>query len=187
MYCHKCGKEIPDGSEFCCHCGASVKTSVKASGKSLKPILIAGIATVAVIAAGLGLYKGYEHWQKCYAEKNPEINSPKDITDDLIQKIIANDIDSLTINYEFTRCQNNLNELRDGSKHEEKRTEINPFWKANNKSPIKRIEFEIKLAPNVRSLACAFAGLSELEYVNIKDTSNVTDMAGMFSEATSFI
>ena len=35
--------------------------------------------------------------------RNPVLNSPDDITDELIQRIIDNDLDSLTINYEFTR------------------------------------------------------------------------------------
>ena len=35
--------------------------------------------------------------------RNPVLNSPDDITDELIQQIIDNNLDSLTINYEFTR------------------------------------------------------------------------------------
>ena len=27
MYCNQCGRQIPDGSSFCCHCGAAVGTS----------------------------------------------------------------------------------------------------------------------------------------------------------------
>ncbi|WP_406038942.1 hypothetical protein [Succinimonas sp.] len=38
--------------------------------------------------------------------RNPIINSPANITDELIQRIINNNLDSLTINYEFTRVQN---------------------------------------------------------------------------------
>ena len=33
--------------------------------------------------------------------RNPVLNSPDDITEELIQRIINNDLDSLTINYEF--------------------------------------------------------------------------------------
>ena len=35
--------------------------------------------------------------------RNPVLNSPDDITDELVRQIINNDLDSLTINYEFTR------------------------------------------------------------------------------------
>ena len=35
--------------------------------------------------------------------RNPVLNSPDDITDELIRQIINNDLDSLTINYEFTK------------------------------------------------------------------------------------
>ncbi len=54
--------------------------------------------------AGRGGYKGYEHWQN-YRVLNPVINSPKDVDSRLVQKILDNNIDSITINYEFTRCQ----------------------------------------------------------------------------------
>ena len=33
--------------------------------------------------------------------RNPSLNSPDDITDEQIQQIIDNNLDSLTINYEF--------------------------------------------------------------------------------------
>lgn len=33
--------------------------------------------------------------------RNPVLNSLDDITEELIQRIINNDLDSLTINYEF--------------------------------------------------------------------------------------
>jgi hypothetical protein len=35
---------------------------------------------------------------------NPVLNSPEDITDNLISDIIANRLESLTINYEFAGC-----------------------------------------------------------------------------------
>ena len=40
--------------------------------------------------------------------RNHVLNSPNDITDELIHQIINNDLDSLTINYEFTQklCRN---------------------------------------------------------------------------------
>ena len=115
--------------------------------------------------------------------RNPTLNSPVDITDELIDKILANNLESLTINYEFTRCQGE-NEKDYDWKNEQNR--INPFWRANNIQPIKRIEFEIKLTDKSSSLACAFRGFDKLKFVNLQDTSRVTDMSGMFAVATSF-
>ena len=74
--------------------------------------------------------------------RNPVLNSPDDITDNLIQQIISNDLDSLTINYEFTSKFDNSKDLEDYKKEQMR---INPFWRANNITPIKRIEFEIRL------------------------------------------
>ena len=120
--------------------------------------------------------------------RNPVLNSPDDITDELIQRIIDNNLDSLTINYEFTRKFDKFYKgpKKDWENWNKERTLINPFWKANKISALKRIEFEIKLGKNVHSLACAFENFEKLEYVNIKDTSGITDMHQMFSDAKSF-
>jgi surface protein len=107
--------------------------------------------------------------------RNPILNSKKDVTDELINKIMYNRIDSLTINYEFTKCLGD-----DGD------TRVNPFKIANRRKVIKKIEFEILLSPNVHSLACAFEGLKQLEYVNLKNTSHITNMKGMFRFAEKF-
>ena len=115
--------------------------------------------------------------------RNPVLNTPDDITDELIRQIINNDLDSLTINYEFSP-KSYKGEVWDEYKKE--RYRINPFWRANNIIPIKRIEFEIRLGKNVHSLAGAFVEFEELEYVNIQDTSQVTDMSYMFYYASSF-
>ena len=172
MFCHKCGKEIPDNSSFCQHCGATIKQQ-SAKGKSTG--LVIGITVGVIIISCFGLYKGYEYQQE-YRNLNPVIEYPSDITDDLIQKIIYNKIDSLTINYEFTRCEI--------ENKEQNRT--NPFWRANSVTPLKRIEFEVKLGSGAHSLACAFLRFQNLEYVNIKDTSKVTNMQSMFEWARSF-
>ena len=116
--------------------------------------------------------------------RNPVLNSPDDITDELIHQIINNELDSLTINYEFTKRFSKGEENYEDWKKEQMR--INPFWKANKITPLKRIEFEIKLGENVHSLASAFENLEKLEYVNIQDTSGVTNMSGMFNGAKSF-
>ena len=115
--------------------------------------------------------------------RNPILNSPKDITRKLINDIVNNNLDSLTINYEFTRKR--LDKEKDSS-WEKELYRTNPFWKANRKKELKRIEFEIILGKKVRSLAAAFMNMKSLEYVNLKDTSNVTDMSYMFSFAESF-
>jgi surface protein len=127
------------------------------------------------------------HRNEIDSTRKPILNSPNDITDELIQRIINNDLDSLTINYEFTRslkiCPNCF-ESDDEWLDAQIRT--NPFWRANSVTPLKRIEFEVKLGPDVHSLACAFYEFENLEYVNIKDTSNVADMHKMFYKAKSF-
>lgn len=115
--------------------------------------------------------------------RNPILNSPDDITEELIQAIIDNNLDSLTFNYEFTRAKFDKEDWDDWQK-EQYRT--NPFWTANKKSELKRIEFEIILGEKVHSLAYAFSEMSSLESVNLKDTSNVTNMSGMFDGAKSF-
>ena len=130
-------------------------------------------------------------WSAEYKTKNPILNNPSEISDELIQKIRTNSIDSLTINYEFTRCP-----PKDASKDENK-DEIhknwekewlmsNPFGVANKQHELTSIDFEIKLSSNVHSLACAFMGMQKLKSVNLRDTSNVTDMSGMFFGAESF-
>src|SRR5574344_2932758 len=190
MHCFKCGKEIADNSVFCQHCGAQFGKSKS----SHKKVIVAGVIAGIVVLAGLGAYK----WYEIYQERNPVLNSENDITSDLINKIIANDLDSLTINYEFTNCNeldlnlSNEDYERREEEWKELRLKRDPFWRATNITPLKRIEFEIKLGQNVHSLACAFSNsynikkFTKLEYVNIKDTSNITDMTGMFAEAESF-
>ena len=115
--------------------------------------------------------------------RNPVLNYPDDITDELIHQIINNDLDSLTINYEFTKkfCRS-----RPWDDWNREQFRINPFWIANKITSLKRIDFEIKLGENVQSLARAFENLEKLEYVNIQDTSGVTNMSGMFRFAESF-
>lgn len=103
-----------------------------------------------------------------FKNRNPVLKSDRDITKDLIQSIIENDLDSLTIDYEFAipGC--------------------NPFQWANDKHPIERIEFKVILTRNVTSLKDAFRGMESLKYVNLTDTSMITNMSGMFAGAESF-
>ena len=119
------------------------------------------------------------------------MNDPSEISDELIQKIRTNSIDSLTINYEFTRCppkdaykDENKDEIH--KNWEKEWLMSNPFGVANKQHELTSIDFEIKLSSNVHSLACAFYNMKKLKSVNLRDTSNVTDMSGMFAEAVSF-
>ena len=173
MYCFKCGKEIADNSEFCSHCGAKLGANKQASYTKFI------VATL--IVAGVGF--GGHQWYVNYKINNPVLNSPSDINDELIQKIITNSIDSLTINYEFTRCQY---EDEKDENWEKARLTSNPFWIANQQQELTSIDFEVKLSPKVHSLACAFTGLTKLEYVSIKDTSNISNMDSMFGGAKFF-
>lgn len=171
---NKCVWKIIDNSTFCNDFGARIiKTENSRSSIAL------AIITIAVVLTGwCGNALGNDH-----NENNPVLNSPDDITDELISKIIHNDIDSLTINYEFTRCQNDSEKTDDWVKY---RLKNNPFWIANQRNALTNINFKIILTPDVHSLACAFSDMRELESVNLPDTSMVTDMSGMFSWAVSF-
>lgn len=150
---------------------------------------LAVIIGAVIGAVGIAGYYGYEQYNHTERDSVPDssanpvsgsltdhvLNSPADITDELISKIIRNDINSLTINYEFTRCQNFYDEKMEDWNNND-RLLRNPFWIANRQKPLTHINFKVKLSPNVHSLACAFYGMEELEFVNLEDTSNVTDM-----------
>ena len=117
--------------------------------------------------------------------RNPILRSYHDITEELIQRIIDNDLDSLTIDYEFTKDPyaeefNNWDDWKTSQNY------INPFYRANECTQIKRIEFKVILTRNVTSLAGAFADMNELEFVNLAGTSMITNMSGMFSYARAF-
>jgi len=66
--------------------------------------------------------------------RNPILNSPDDITDNLIERILNNDLDSLTINYDFTRCAREDEEKDEWYKEQ---LTTNPFLRANTRSPKK--------------------------------------------------
>lgn len=118
--------------------------------------------------------------------RNPIINSPNDITNQLVLRIAFNELDSLTINYEFTQCDNDISFVID-DKIVEKKLKTNPFFRANHQvKKLESINFKVILTPKVKSLACAFAYLDELRYVNLTDVSNITNMRGTFYKARKF-
>ena len=111
-----------------------------------------------------------------YVGSNPVLNSKDDISQALLQRIITNDLESLTINYEFSGIISSNNPFKLANKLKVK----------NEQKGIERIDFEIRLSPNVHSLSNCFSNLHDLKYVNLKDTSNITDMRSMFLGASSF-
>ena len=173
------------------------------------------------------------------AYDNPVLNSFEDITAELISRIRNNELNSLTINYEFVfqkevSCYPGGSHDRHPSRYH---FTINPFiladffpvinyeWEYLDKyvekaeeqlnlsdplvamlsyygdqectggyfsgrtlirGALKRLEFEIILGPDVHSLNKAFCIFPNLQYVNIKSTSNITSMAGMFKDAKAF-
>jgi surface protein len=116
--------------------------------------------------------------------RNPILRSADDITKELIRRIIDNDLDTLTIDYEFTKALGR--EFKSLDDWETSQNYINPFYRANECTPIKRIEFKVILTRNVTSLAGAFADMKELEFVNLTDTSMITNMRMMFAGAEAF-
>ena len=111
--------------------------------------------------------------------RNPVLNSPDDITEELRSNIVNNSIDTLTINYEFTRFRK-YNEVEQSWRKDQRRT--NPFYGLE----LKHASFEIILGPNVHSLAGAFAYQFELESVTVRDTSRITDLRGTSYKARKF-
>lgn len=113
------------------------------------------------------------------SNRNPVLNSPDDITEELRCSIVNNNIDTLTINYEFTRFRKKGEEERSW-RLDQRRT--NPFYGLE----LKHIDFEIILGADVHSLAGAFAYQFELENITIRDISRITDLSGMFYRARKF-
>ena len=209
MICKKCRKYVTDKSLFCNYCGNKIQTECPHCGKLLSADS-RFCNYCGTRLQNIPVTHDYDDIPNFYdiihRERNPILNSPDDITDELIEKILENDLDSLTINYEFTnRPQNFLEHVEDlfeydlgfGEEFSKPRdsvigelcnfqSQINPFTRANNIKPIKRIDFEIKFGSNVHSLAFAFCNFHELEYVSIKSISNITDISYMFLFASSF-
>ena len=172
------------------------------------------------------------------AYDNPVLNSFEDITAELISRIRNNELNSLTINYEFV-FDKEISSVPKSNSPLRYYFTINPFiladffpvinwmWESHDstwhphtesevlnlsdplvamlsyndnvvngnffcgegdriRGALERLEFEIILGPDVHSLNKAFCNFPNLQYVNIKSTSNITSMAGMFKDAKAF-
>ncbi len=115
---------------------------------------------------------------------NPVLHSADDITTEITAGIIENRLQSLTVDYEFTRSRDWDNESDE--EYEQYRNLFSPFCRADRISPLTRIDFPIILTSKVTSLASAFLGFEMLESVNIRDTSGVSSMSEMFCCAVKF-
>ena len=176
------------------------------------------------------------------AYDNPVLNSEDDITAELTSRIRNNELNSLTINYEFAvpkvvSCYSgkyappsrycftvnpfiladfypDVYHIFDTCKSSEKRVHFDfsdplvamlsrtedrygrdysgrggffpSYIDSHLRGALKRLEFEIILGSNVHTLAGAFKNCYNLEYVNIKNTSNITSMKSTFENADKF-
>lgn len=134
---------------------------------------------------------GQKQWQtgnirrtRKTADLNPVLHSADDITAEITAAIIEHRLQSLTIDYEFTRSRDWDNESDE--EYDQYRTSFNPFFRADRISPLMRIDFPVILTSEVTSLASAFLGFEMLESVNIRDTSGITSMSEMFCCAVKF-
>lgn len=127
-----------------------------------------------------------------YKRLNPVLNSPSDLTYEIVKGILDNSIESLTINYDIVNKEEiNLINSDQSLVFSSRRIESiliykNPFYFINNFfSGIKEIKFKIILGDRVKSTAFMFYGLKDLLKVPLFDTENVIDMQFMFAGATS--
>lgn len=98
-----------------------------------------------------------------YRKRNPVLNSPLELTQDITKAMEEGTLKTLTINYDTT-----------------KRT--SPFAKMDRKSRNKLKEINFKIIPGVRvrSLRGLFYNLKNLKKAPLIDTSHISDMSSMF-------
>lgn len=111
------------------------------------------------------------------------LDSKDDITDELLSDIYNNQVKTLVLNYQFTRCQD-LKETQEDYHNWQNQNNI--FYRLNQKYQINEISSKILLSDNVTSLDCAFKDLKNLTKIDIVDTSNITSMRRTFQGAKSF-
>ena len=122
---------------------------------------------------------------------NPILHSENDITIELINKIVNNELHTLTIDYNFTRC---MNEGESANEYKKERMSKNIFVRIDDEYYSKWHEYgyeydiiiPVRFTSNVTTLACAFKDNQYLNYINIQDTSNINDMTSMFESARKF-
>jgi surface protein len=177
--------------------------------KPWRPVL-AALAVLAAVSAGILAFSAYHEAREEenrslleHALRNPALNSPDDITDDLISRIITGNLESLTVNYEFSECRHgrilsldieendesysdSVASGRPDDDYEKRRLYKNPFWRANSRTPLRNIPFRVIFTPQVTSLACAFSDFRELESANLEIPASVRDFSRMFRDAPKF-
>ncbi len=140
------------------------------------------------------------------------LRSADDITPEILYRMQTGRLASLTIDYEFkeplflsckhiTRAKAKQNSSDGDNADIARKARFkyycydNPFirvWKSykfkklKNKNPKYKFTFPTIFTDKVKTLAHAFRGFSDLESINISITSSITDLSGMFEEATSF-
>ena len=158
MICKKCRKYVTDKSLFCNYCGNKIQTECPHCGKLLSAdsrfcnYCGTRLQNIPVTHDYDDIPNSNDYddpyirtflespnydmpeevipnfYDIIHRERNPILNSPDDITDELIEKILENDLDSLTINYEFTRCKEDDEDCENWA---DVQNRINPFWIAN--------------------------------------------------------
>ena len=121
-------------------------------------------------------------------EKNPVLNSPDDISQELIDKIILNRLKSITINYPFTECEDYTDRFMFMQPEYPAPLfpEKNPFRIADSQSGLVRIEFKVLFGPEVTTLDCAFSDFEHLDSADISVGPNIRSMAYMFANTPKF-
>lgn len=87
MYCNQCGKEIPDGSQFCIHCGASMNTAPIPSKPQKKSSLGKRImwGLVAVVVAVIARSIGFNVAKNTMSDGSKDTSSRYSITENVKQ------------------------------------------------------------------------------------------------------
>ena len=160
MQCRKCGRDIAADSNFCRFCGTLTDGTQSAPvRKTRRTVLVTFVLFAAVWAGCLAFFAYHEVREEEkrnlleLAARNPVLNSPDDITDDLISRIITGNLESLTVNYDFSECRygripsldidedeesysDKVAGDRPGDDYEKRRLYRNPFWRAKRSTII---------------------------------------------------
>lgn len=92
------------------------------------------------------------------------LNDYSDVTEDVKDRIINNDLDILQVNY---NCDDDL---------------LSPFY---NMKDLTEIKFQIKLGDKVKSLFGFFYNCKSLKTVSLFNTEKVSDMIQMFRDCNA--